>query len=1419
MTIGTRLIALLAVPLVGLLALGVLARVQLSTIEERSRFVAESQLASVALLGNISRRFAEIRVNLRSFLLATDQPHRSTALAAFDEDDRVLAQLLQQFGDAFVTDEHNRGLLGDFRTLSQQYVREARHVMALADAGRHDAALAYFESTIGPLGVSLGKATTDWIEYNREVGSRAARAALDAIDSTQTLIVAADVVAFLLTAVLGVVTFRRLVNPIQALERSVKTIAAGNYRESVPFTRASDETGSLARSIEVLKQGAGAIDEQRWVKSHASNVVRELQGASSQEEFGHRLLAGLVPLLGGGVAAFYVFDETSGQLRRTGAYGLAAGAQSAAAVGLGEGLVGQCARDRRTVTLATLPPDYLRIASGVGAAAPVQVVASPLLSPDTLLGVVETATFHPLDSRQNALLGELLPLASMSLEVLQRSLRTEEQAEQLHVSEQRTRLILDSTDDGMYGMSPDGEITFVNAAACRMLGYTAEDMVGQQAHALIHHHRADGSVYPLEECPMRIACRGGEARRVDDEFLWRKNGQGLPVEYGTTPILKDGAVLGAVVSFTDITSRKEAEDRLRETERYFRSVLELAPDGLMVVDDKGVIRLANARCEQLFGFARQQLIGQPVEMLVPPDVRPGHAALRHGYQQSPTPREMGPDRELRGLRQDGSEFPIEIGLSPMPDRGSEGTQIAISIRDVTERKAQEKALKLAKAKAEEATATKSMFLANMSHEIRTPMNAILNMTGLALEADLPPKPHQFVTVAHSSARNLLGILNDILDFSKIEADKLELEHAPFSLREVLEEVTETFRSVVIQKHVELITHALPTVPDHLRGDALRIRQVLNNLISNAFKFTAQGEVLVKAETVAVAGDEPGDGALLRIIVRDTGIGIAPDQQERLFQSFTQADSSTTRKYGGTGLGLVISRRLARLMGGDLTVESAPGTGSTFVFTARLAVETQPGTPSRKPPAAVTERSVLIVEDTTSSRELLETLLRGWSIPPVSVGTAEEGLALLDQRNRPGASDPFGLVVLDWMLPGMNGLDAAARIRAREDTRTLPIVLISAYAGKEEEARCAALGINVFLPKPITASSLFDAVVEAQGARVHVSRRALDAPLEREFDSRVLLAEDNESNQMVAAEILSRLGLTLDIAQNGREAVEMVHAAPDKYAAVLMDMQMPEMDGLAATRALRGTGWTLPIIAMTANAMKADLEACLAAGMNDHVTKPIERKALVQSLRRWLPQRQPIEGIDVAGSLRRLGLEYETFKRMLVRFADTQGPTLDALRSAVAVGDGATAARHAHAIAGSSGNLGADALHAAAKALERAGHEGSDRLAQLHAELEGRAAVVLRSIDHLREAPPPAAAGSAALTLSSDARAALERLQAALGDFDVTAASSGLAELDRAGMPGDGGDLVRLRNHVDGYEYEEAQALVSRLLDLSGSRVS
>jgi two-component system sensor histidine kinase/response regulator len=738
----------------------------------------------------------------------------------------------------------------------------------------------------------------------------------------------------------------------------------------------------------------------------------------------------------------------------------------------------------------------------------------------------------------------------------------------------------------------------------------------------------------------------------------------------------------------------------------------------------------------------------------------------------------------------------------------------------------------AREQALDANRAKGAFLAMMSHEIRTPMNAIINMSGLALDADLPPKAQQYVSIAHASARSLLGILNDVLDFSKIEADKLQLEEAAFNIRDVLEEVTETFRAIVIQKHVELVTHTLPTVPDRLVGDALRFRQVLTNLLGNAFKFTQEGEVVLKVELMPAPPEATGF-VHLRATVRDTGIGIPQEQQGRLFQAFTQADSSTSRHYGGTGLGLAISRRLARLMGGDLTFESTAGIGTTFSFTARFGTAQQPARSPRAAPSTLTERPVLIVEDSSTSRELLETLLQSWSIPAVSVAAAEEGLALLEQRNRAGSSHPFSLVILDWMLPGLNGLDAAERIRRRDETRALPIVVISAYAGAEEEARCAALGVNVFLRKPITASALFDAIVESQGARVHTRRPSLEAPLVRELDGhRALLAEDNEANQMVATELLGRLGIELDIAANGREAVAMAQAAPDRYAAILMDMQMPELDGLGATRALRADARfaTVPIIAMTANAMSADLDACLAAGMNDHVTKPIDRKSLVETLRRWLPMRPSVsvpavaspspptdripapEGLDLAGAMQRLEIDRASLERLLLRFKDTQGQTLDALRAAVVAHDAAEAARHAHAVAGAAGNVGANGLRAAAKALEHAGREGRADLAALMADVERHVDVTFTAIETLRPSTSPTVRSPRRPFDPATAAAALDRLGAALDDSDLSGATRALAELDSADFPAWAAiDLARLRDCVDGYEYDEARVLAARLL--------
>jgi two-component system, sensor histidine kinase and response regulator len=585
----------------------------------------------------------------------------------------------------------------------------------------------------------------------------------------------------------------------------------------------------------------------------------------------------------------------------------------------------------------------------------------------------------------------------------------------------------------------------------------------------------------------------------------------------------------------------------------------------------------------------------------------------------------------------------------------------------------------------------------------------------------------------------------------------------------------------------------------------------------------------------------------RFEVSDTGIGILKEQQARLFQPFTQADSSTSRKYGGTGLGLAISRRLAKLMDGDLTFESEPGRGTTFIFTARVGEQERQEPPAAAIPARFRDRKALVVEDTDSSRELIETFFGGFAIPCASVDSAEKGLELLHAHNGPGAEDPFGLVLLDWFLPGMNGLDAAARIRGQEQMRDLPIIVMSAYAGKEEEARCAEVGVNVFLPKPITPSSLYNAIVEALGLRPAAPLREASSDMEAEFaGARVLLAEDNETNQFVALELLGRLGIELDIAANGSEAIEMVRHKP--YEAVLMDMQMPQMDGLEATRQIRqATAFReLPIIAMTANAMKSDVEACLAAGMNDFLAKPIDRAALVKALRRWLPSQESrqgdkepreqgdvpssvsissclpvslsgcLTGIDVDETVRRLGVPFESLRPMFIRFADGQCKTLEELRTAVSSGDCKAAREHAHALAGAAGNLGADELRDAAKALELAAKDGRLNLSDLLREVALRADVVFRSIDALRHVvPADSGTGTVGATAinPTQLRPLLERLQAALADFDLSGSSEALQEMSGLVLPPElRQKAARLQELIDGYEYDEAGEIVTQLLD-------
>lgn len=859
---------------------------------------------------------------------------------------------------------------------------------------------------------------------------------------------------------------------------------------------------------------------------------------------------------------------------------------------------------------------------------------------------------------------------------------------------------------------------------------------------------------------------------------------------------------------------RKGEEKLRQHQARFEATLDAAPEVVFSVDSQGKLVYWNPVAEIQLGYDSASQMGLSPLALLPADC--DHDSLLYRALQGELI--LSSDSiEQPLLSRSGEAIAMEIVIASLVQ--DNGHHTIFFARDIRERQAQQQALIEARATAEEATRAKSMFLANMSHEIRTPMNAIIGMAHLALKTELSAKQRDYLSKIHNAGIALLGIINDILDFSKVEAGRMELERVEFRLDEVLANVSTVTGDKAHDKGLELLFHTASDVPATLNGDPLRLGQILINLINNAIKFTAYGEVALDVQL-----QQQVDGKVkLQFGVRDTGIGLSAEAQQRLFSAFAQADGSTTRKFGGTGLGLSICKRLVEMMGGEIWVDSAEGQGSHFCFTAWFDCGKPQAARSHQHPRLAQLR-MLVVDDNAAAREILSEALSEFCPQVDAVASGPEALAAL----RSAAPHPYDLVLMDWQMHPLDGIATSRALIADSSISAKPkVVMVTAFGREELRQRAQEVGVEAFLVKPVNRSLLFDTLMNLfVGGSDAGSGLAPAGSAHYDFGGvAVLLAEDNNVNQQIACELLASVGIRVSVADNGLQAVKQIQEQPQQFRLVLMDLQMPEMDGFEATRAIHALPGCaqLPIIAMTAHAMVEERERCLSAGMLDHIAKPIDPDALFRTLARYLPcshgteattasadtSLPQIPGIDSNSGLRRVAGNQPLYRKLLRQFAEHQADA----PARMAKAERGEAERIAHSLKGVAANLGASTVADAAAALERAYHDGNEP-APLLATLEPALAAVIAAIN---SALPAVTASS-----SHDSPATAEQLVAIMRQLSVLLADSDGDALDylqqqRAALSqlGQPAALAALTQALEAYDFDLALSIVSKMAATAG----
>lgn len=744
-------------------------------------------------------------------------------------------------------------------------------------------------------------------------------------------------------------------------------------------------------------------------------------------------------------------------------------------------------------------------------------------------------------------------------------------------------------------------------------------------------------------------------------------------------------------------------------------VIEQSPISVVITDINGKIEFCNPYFSHLTGYFKEEVFGKNIKNYRSKEINSNKMnEIWSVIESGKTWRQ-----EFHEKKKNGEKYFSKIIIEPIKNDSGIITNYVFINENITELKEKEEQLSKALVLAQESTKAKSMFLANMSHEIRTPMNAIIGMAYLALKTDLTDKQRDYVSKIHNAATSLLGIINDILDFSKIEADKLSLEHIDFSLEEIISNVSNIISPNAYNKGIEFLSYVHSDVPENLVGDPLRLGQIITNLLNNAVKFTEIGQVSISIEKISKVGNK----VELKFKIKDTGIGMKKEEINKLFQPFTQADGSTTRKYGGTGLGLTISKKLLEIMSGDIWVESEYGKGSTFIFTAWFEIS-KTNSNNRIIPDNLNNLRILVVDDNLSAREIIGEYLKSMCFRVDLAASGEEAITAVKQSD---SEDPYALVFMGWQMPDMDGIDAAYIIKHNKYIHSGPrIVMITAFESEEIRKKAEKINIDGYLVKPVNQSVLFDLLINIfdKSSKTTSQNKIFNEVKYKFTDIRLLLAEDNEINSQIAVELLQDKGFIIDTVSNGKNAV--LKANQKNYDIILMDLQMPDMDGFQATKLIRKNDKKTPIIAMTARTMVEERERCFEEGMNDHISKPIDPELLFNTIYKWLSEYKKngllmmqkemsgnnilidknlempeILGINTKQGLKHLANNIKLYEKLLIKYSERELGEVNKLKDAVKILDFAVAKRIIHTIKGVSANIGASEVELYAIDIEKA----------------------------------------------------------------------------------------------------------------------